>query len=38
MLWYWILGMTDMIVHNRLPSFQYSDDLALCNVEVQRLN
>lgn len=38
MLWYWILGMTDLIVHAKSGTYDYDDDIPKCNDEVQRLN
>lgn len=38
MLWYKILGMTDLIVHAKSGTYDYDDDIPKCNDEVQRLN
>jgi CDC45-like protein len=37
-LWLWILGMTDLIVHNRSGSYSFEGDMLECSNEVQRLN
>jgi CDC45-like protein len=37
-LWLWILGMTDLIVHNRSGSHSFQEDMLECSNEVQRLN
>lgn len=38
MLWCWIIGMTDLILHNKTGTYDYDDDIEKCNDEVQRLN
>ncbi|CDW74860.1 cdc45 domain containing protein [Stylonychia lemnae] len=38
MLWLWIVGMTDLIIHYKQSSYNYSEDELLCDEEVQRLN
>lgn len=38
MLWYWIIGMTDLRIHNKTGAYDYDEDIAKCNDEVQRLN
>lgn len=38
MLWCWILGMTDQIIHGKCGTYDYDDDIPKCNDEVQRLN
>lgn len=38
MLWYWIVGMTDLIVHNKCGTYDYDEDMEKCNDEVTRLN
>jgi hypothetical protein len=38
MLWLWILGMTDLIIHCRSGTYEHQEDIILCNDEVQRLN
>jgi hypothetical protein len=38
MLWYWIIGITDLIIHNKSGTYDYDDDIERCNDEVQRLN
>lgn len=38
MLWYWIVGMTDLIIHNKTGTYDYDEDIEKCNNEVQRLN
>jgi len=37
-LWLWILGMTDLLVHQRSGSYSFDNDMIDCNQEVQRLN
>lgn len=37
-LWLWILGMTDLQVHNRSGTYSFEPDMADCFNEVQRLN
>ena len=38
MLWLWIVGMTDLILHSKSGTYDYDDDIEKCNDEVQRLN
>jgi hypothetical protein len=38
MLWYWIIGMSDLIIHSKSGTYDYDDDISSCNDEVQRLN
>lgn len=38
MLWWWIVGMTDLIIHNKMGVFDQDEDIGKCNDEVQRLN
>ena len=38
MLWYRIIGMTDLIIHCKSGTYDYDDDIAHCNDEVTRLN
>jgi len=37
-LWLWILGMTDLIVHQRSGSYSFDQDVMECSNEVLRLN
>ena len=37
-LWLWILGMTDLLVHQRSGSYSFDNDMIDCNQEVHRLN
>jgi hypothetical protein len=37
-LWLWILGMTDLIVHQRSGSYSFDNDMIECGNEVLRLN
>lgn len=38
MLWFQIVGMSDLIIHNKTGTYDYDDDITRCNDEVQRLN
>jgi hypothetical protein len=38
MLWLWIVGMTDLILHNKTGTYDYDEDIEACNNEVSRLN
>ncbi len=37
-LWYWIIGITDQLVHNRISFNQYETDISDCRNEVLRLS
>jgi len=37
-LWWWVLGMADLLLSSKNDKFDYDEDLARCNDEVQRLN
>lgn len=38
MLWLWILGMTDLVIHARSNHYSFDSDIIDCSNEVQRLN
>ena len=38
MLWYGIVGVTDLIVHCRSGTYDYDDEIVKFNDEVTRLN
>ncbi len=38
MLWWWIVGMADLIIHQKSGTYDYDEDIFKCNDEVQRLN
>lgn len=38
MLWWWIVGMTDLRVHYKHALDGLDEDMAICDDEVQRMN
>ena len=38
MLWWWIMGLTDLIVHCRSGDLEYSEEIKKCNSEVAKLH
>ena len=38
MLWWWIMGLTDLIVHCRSGELEYSEEIKKCNSEVAKLH
>jgi len=37
-LWYWIIGITDQLIHNRVSFNQYETHISDCRNEVLRLS
>jgi hypothetical protein len=38
MLWWWIMAMTDLIVHCRSGDLEYNEEIKKCNTEVLKLH
>ena len=38
MLWWWIMGLTDLIVHCRSGDLEYNEEIKKCNTEVLKLH
>ena len=38
MLWQWIVGLTDLMVHCKSGELEYSEENAQCNDEVTKLH
>lgn len=37
LLWYWIVGISDYQIHNKVPDMEIQEEIAMCNDEVSRL-
>ena len=38
LLWYWIIGMSNQMVHERIGQLEYTEEVQMCNEEVFRLH
>jgi len=38
MLWWWIIGMTDLMLHQKAPDEQYHEENGKANDEVFKLH
>lgn len=38
LLWYWIIGMSNLIIHERVGEFEYTEEVRQCNEEVLRMH
>jgi hypothetical protein len=38
MLWWWIVGLADLIVHSKSGEFEYNEEIEKCNDEVFNLH
>lgn len=38
LLWYWIIGLSNLIVHQKIGEMEYNEEVQLCNEEVCRMH
>lgn len=38
LLWYWIIGLSNLIVHQKVGEMEYNDEVHMCNDEVCRMH
>lgn len=38
LLWFWIIGMSNLIVHHRIGEMEYNEEVRMCNEEVLRMH
>lgn len=38
LLWYWIIGLSNLMVHQKIGQMEYDEEVQLCNEEVVRLH
>ena len=38
LLWFWIVGLSNLMVHQKIGQMEYDEEIQLCNEEVCRLH
>lgn len=38
LLWLWIIGLSNMIVHQKIGEMEYNEEVQMCNEEVYRMH
>ena len=38
MLWWWILGLSDLAIHSKIGEIEYNDEIGKCNDEVFKMH
>jgi len=38
MLWWWILGLSDLTIHSKIGEIEYNDEIGKCNDEVFKMH